>query len=54
MLQKKADLVFERLSEPQAVLKEIMLDFGFSSASQFNRFCKVYLGDTPSNLANSN
>lgn len=54
MLQKKADMVYERLSEPRAILKEVMLDFGFSSASQFNRFCRVYLGDTPSNLVNSN
>lgn len=54
MLRKKAELINERLSESNVVLKEVMLDFGFSSASQFNRFCRVYLGDTPSNIVNNN
>lgn len=53
MLRKKAEQISERLSEPDVILKEVMLDFGFSSASQFNRFCRVYLGDTPSNIVNN-
>ena len=50
MLKKKAELVNERLCESDVIIKEVMLDFGFSSASQFNRFCRVYLGDAPSNI----
>lgn len=50
MISKKSESILIRLSEPNASIKEIMFDFGFSSPSQFNRFCRHYLGDTPTNL----
>lgn len=54
LIQKKADSVRSRLLEPNASIKEVMLDLNFSSASQFNRFCRTYLGDSPSNFIKKN
>lgn len=55
LIQKKAEEIQKRLQEPNASIKEVMLDFDFSSASQFNRFCRYYLGNSPSKLvSNSN
>ncbi len=54
MIRKKSEAILLRLSEPEASIKEIMFDFGFNSASQFNRFCKQYLGDNPSSLVHKN
>ena len=51
LIQKKAEEIQERLMEPGSSIKEVMLDFGFSSASQFNRFCRYYLGNSPSQIA---
>ena len=50
LLQRKAMLIKKRLQEPQPILKEIRFEFGFSSPSQFNRFCNRYLGYNPSDF----
>ena len=50
LLQRKAMLIKKRFQEPQPILKEIRFEFGFSSPSQFNRFCNRYLGYNPSDF----
>ena len=55
LINRKAKRIKRKLQTPGSVIKEIRYEFGFNSASQFNRFCKSYLGDTPSKIKkNSN
>ena len=54
MQQKKSEAIRLRLSTPGASIKEVMYDFDFNSPSEFTRFCKAYLGDTPSSLVAKN
>ena len=48
--KKKAEHINYRLSLPYVSLKEIIEEFNFTSPQQLSRFCKNYLGDTPTNL----
>lgn len=50
LMQKRAENVNYRLSQPYIPFSDIIEEFNFSSPQQFNRFCKLSLGDTPSNL----
>lgn len=50
LMQKRAENVNYRLSQPYTPFSDIIEEFNFSSPQQFNRFCKLSLGDTPSNL----
>ena len=50
LLKRRAQKVYERLTTPDAIIKEVMYDCDFNSPSQFNRFCRHYLGDTPTNI----
>ena len=47
ILGKKADRLKERLSWEDVNLKEIIYEFGFSSPAHFTKFCKKWLGMTP-------
>lgn len=47
ILGKKADRLKERLSGEEVNLKEIIYEFGFSSPAHFTKFCKKWLGMTP-------
>ena len=50
LMQKRAENVNYRLSQTYIPFADIIEEFNFSSPQQFNRFCKLSLGDTPSNL----
>lgn len=47
MLKKKAEYLKERLTEEGVNLKMIIHEFGFSSPAHFTKFCKQWLGMTP-------
>lgn len=44
---QKGDRLKERLSGEEVNLKEIIYEFGFSSPAHFTKFCKKWLGMTP-------
>lgn len=48
MLEQKADLIEERLSDPTVPFKDIMDEFRFSSPSHFTVFCRRQFNRTPS------
>lgn len=48
--QKRAEHVRYRLSFEYIPFQDIIEEFHFVSPQQFTRFCKNYLGDTPTNL----
>lgn len=47
MLQQKAERLRVKLAEEDVNLKEVSDDFGFSSTAHFTKFCKQWLGATP-------
>lgn len=47
--QLKVQIIF-RATQPNVSSKEIMTEFGFNSATSFNRFCKGHFGCNPSEL----
>lgn len=47
MLQQKADKLRYRLAEDDVNLKGLIDEFGFSSPAHFTKFCKKWLGKTP-------
>lgn len=47
MLQQKADKLSYRLAEDDVNLKALIDEFGFSSPAHFTKFCKKWLGQTP-------
>lgn len=50
LIDKKAEYIKHRLSHPYIPFCDIMDEFHFSSHPNFTKFCKKYLGDTPTNL----
>ena len=48
--QKRAEHIKYKLSLPYIPFNDIIDEFYFSSAPHFTKFCKDYLGDTPSNI----
>jgi AraC-like DNA-binding protein len=50
LLQRKAQNVLHRMSEPGTTLCDIMVRFDFSSPAQLTRFCKQHFGCTPSEI----
>lgn len=50
MLQQRSTFIKERLMEEDVPVKVIVDEFGFSSQSHFNTFCKRYLGGTPKQI----
>ena len=47
MLQQKAEKLCYRLTEDDVNLKALIDEFGFSSPAHFTKFCKKWLGKTP-------
>lgn len=47
MLQQKAEKLRYRLAEDDVNLKTLIDEFGFSSPAHFTKFCKKWLGKTP-------
>ena len=47
MLQQKAQKLRYRLTEDDVNLKALIDEFGFSSPAHFTKFCKKWLGKTP-------
>lgn len=47
MLKQKADTLRDKLAEEGINLKELVCEFGFSSPAHFTKFCKKWLGATP-------
>lgn len=50
LIRKRAENVDYRLSQVYIPFSDIIEEFNFSSPQQFNRFCKLNLGDTPSDI----
>lgn len=50
MLQKKVRRIYHELKCSNQSLREIATEYGFSSHTQFNDFCKKHLGETPGKL----
>lgn len=48
MLNKKAEMIEERLADPTVPFKDIMEEFQFSSPSHFTVFCRRQFNRTPS------
>lgn len=52
LIRKRGEHILYRPSLPDLPFRDIMEEFGFATAQQFNRFCKTYLGDSPTHLRN--
>lgn len=50
ILKQRAKLIKEKFIHSDLTIKEIMFSFHFQTASEFTRFCKTYLGKTPTTL----
>ncbi len=53
MKEQKANDLLREMRSGNKPLKQIMLEYGFFSASHFNNFCKTRLGYTPGRLIRS-
>lgn len=52
--EKKATDIYQEILKGDKTFKEISLEYDFSSPSHFSAFCKTYLGNSPSQLRESN
>lgn len=50
MLKHRDKRILERVTSSSVTVKEIVHEFGFSSGSNFNRYCKSHFGCTPKEL----
>lgn len=50
MVARQVEAIRTKLKDSSLSLKDIMFDTGFDNPSQFARFCKSNLNDTPTNL----
>lgn len=50
LIGKKAEQILFRLSQPRISFTDIVDEFDFSSIQYFSRFCKQFIGDTPTNI----
>lgn len=50
LLKQKNKKIIYRLAQPGASVKEIVYEFGFSSAASFNKYCKKNFGNSPREL----
>lgn len=48
--KEKNKRILARLSRESAIIKDVMYEFGFSSAASFNKYCKSNFGYAPSEL----
>lgn len=52
MRKQMAKHIEEKLKDPSIPIKQIVAEYGFSSVSHFNTFCKKYFGMTPKKVRN--
>ena len=52
--ENKAATIYNEIISSDKPLKQIALDYGFRTMTQFIKFCKVELGKTPSEITHSN
>ena len=50
MMERKAEIVYRDVASTNKSFKEIALERGFNSDTQFTRFCKMHFGKTPTQL----
>ena len=50
MNNQKAKMIFQQVRTTDLTLKEISANFGFTSLSRFNDFCKTNLGKPPGDI----
>lgn len=50
ILKQRNKRILEQASFPSATVKELIYNFNFSSAANFNRYCKQHFGCTPTEL----
>lgn len=53
LVKKRAEHILNRLSLSYIPFCDIIEEFNIPSPQQLHRFCKMHLGDTPSNLRNN-
>ncbi len=53
MQERRAELIREKISEPDIAFREIAMDFGFSSPAHLTCYCKKLFGATPTELRSS-
>ncbi len=54
MIEQKVNKLFHTICSSDSSFKEISEEFGFSSKSTFNDFCKRHLGKTPGEIRQKN
>lgn len=52
LMKHKKRRILERISLPGVSIKDVIYDFNFSSAANFNKYCKRNFGCTPTDLFN--
>lgn len=50
ILKHRNKRILEQAATPNTTVKQLIYDFGFSSAANFNRYCKQHFGCTPTEL----
>lgn len=50
LMKQKNKRIISQLSQPKTTIKEIVYEFGFSSAASFNKYCKKNFGNSPREL----
>ena len=53
LLKQKNKKIIYRLAQPGASVKEIVYEFGFSSAASFNKYCKKNFGNSQESWSGS-
>lgn len=54
MVNQKAERIFHQVRTTDLTFKQISSNFGFTSLSHFNDFCKAHLGDSPGDIRKNN
>ncbi|MBK5719713.1 helix-turn-helix transcriptional regulator [Dysgonomonas sp. Marseille-P4677] len=54
MLNQKAERIFHQIRMTDLTFKQISANFGFTSLSRFNDFCKSNFGNPPGNIRENN
>lgn len=52
IMQEKAWCILKEIQDEKKTFQQIAFDYGFSAVSNFNRFCKIMLLETPSEIRN--
>ena len=50
MQERKAELVREKISDPEVTFREIAIEFDLSSPALLTYYCKKHFGTTPTEL----